>query len=79
MPLISSGDDIALITPCDPWPHPYIIDRNLRRVEPYHYTYNTYCKERWRGRSVLDVFTSEFRERSEEYYVCMWGSIVKTD
>lgn len=58
------------ITPCDPWPRPYILDGNLRRVAPYHYTYNTYCKQRWRGREILEIFADEFRDRPVEYYVC---------
>lgn len=59
----------TVITPCDPWPRPYIFDDGLRRVAPYHFTYNTYCKERWRGRELLDIFVTEFRDRPEEYYV----------
>jgi hypothetical protein len=62
--------DEALITPVgDPWPRPYFLQDGLRRVAPYHFTYNTYCKERWRGREVLDVFITEFRDRPPEYYV----------
>jgi hypothetical protein len=57
------------VTPCDPWPRPYYLESGLRRVAPYHYTYNTYCKERWRGRELLDIFSSEFRDRPLEYYV----------
>ncbi len=49
---------------------PYYIKDGLRRVHPYYYTYRTSCKERWRGRTLLDVFQDEFRERSAEYYVC---------
>jgi tRNA pseudouridine synthase 9 len=56
-------------TPCDPWPRPYIIDGGLRRVAPYHFTYNTNCKQRWRGRGILDIFQDEFRDRPLEYYV----------
>jgi tRNA pseudouridine synthase 9 len=59
----------VLVTPCDPWPRPYYLENGLRRVAPYHFTYNTYCKERWRGRELLDVFSSEFRDRPLEYYV----------
>jgi hypothetical protein len=59
----------VLVTPCDPWPRPYFLENGLRRVAPYHYTYNTYCKERWRGRELLDIFSSEFRDRPLEYYV----------
>jgi len=56
------------ITPCDPWPRPYYLEHGLRRVAPYHYTYNTYCKQRWRDREILDIFAAEFRDRSREYY-----------
>ncbi|KAL2837840.1 hypothetical protein BJY01DRAFT_237701 [Aspergillus pseudoustus] len=47
---------------------PYYFEGGLRRVHPYHYTYNTYCKERWRDRTLLDIFTSEFRDREAGYY-----------
>lgn len=64
---ISLPDTIA--TPSgDPWPRPYYLENGLRRVAPYHFTYNTYCKQRWRGRTILDIFTSEFRDRDREYY-----------
>ena len=56
------------VTPCDPWPRPYVFEKGLRRVAPYHYTYNTYCKQRWRDREILDIFATEFRDRSAEYY-----------
>ncbi|KAJ5423451.1 Pseudouridine synthase RluC/RluD, partial [Penicillium cf. griseofulvum] len=58
----------VLVTPCDPWPAPYYLDGGFRRVTPYHYTYNTNCKERWRGRQLVEIFTSEFRDRKPEYY-----------
>ncbi len=59
---------LPLPAPRDHWPRPYIFEDGLRRVAPYHYTYNTWCKERWRGRELLDVFRNEFRNRSLEYY-----------
>jgi tRNA pseudouridine synthase 9 len=58
----------VITTPCDPWPRPYYLENGLRRVKPYHYTYNTWCKQRWRGRELIDVFESEFRDRPVEYY-----------
>lgn len=61
--------DPVLVTPCDPWPRPYYLENGLRRVAPYHFTYNTFCKERWRGRELMDIFASEFRDRPEAYYV----------
>ncbi|KAF7588600.1 hypothetical protein BBP40_005485 [Aspergillus hancockii] len=57
------------ITPCEPLEAPYYFEGGFRRVKPYHYTYNTFCKERWRGRELEDIFTSEFRDRPPEYYV----------
>jgi tRNA pseudouridine synthase 9 len=59
---------LVAITPCDPWPRPYYLENGLRRVAPYHFTYNTYCKQRWRGREILDIFAAEFRDRTREYY-----------
>jgi len=59
------------ITPCDPWPQPYYLEDGLRRVKPYHYTYNTWCKERWRGREILEIFADEFRDRPVDYYVSL--------
>jgi tRNA pseudouridine32 synthase len=56
------------VTPCDPWPRPYYLENGLRRVAPYHFTYNTFCKQRWRGREILDIFAAEFRDRTREYY-----------
>lgn len=60
----------VVITPCDPWPRPYYFENGLRKLRPYHFTYNTYCKQRWRGRELLDIFIDEFRDRPAEYYVC---------
>lgn len=47
----------------------YVIDGKLRRTNPYYYTYMTYCKLRWRDRSLLDIFSKEFRLYPESYYV----------
>lgn len=46
----------------------YVIDGRLRRVSPYYFTYLTYCKLRWRDRTLLDIFVNEFRDRDEAYY-----------
>lgn len=46
----------------------YIIDGRLRRVNPYFFTYLTYCKMRWRDKKLLDIFVEEFRDRDAEYY-----------
>ncbi|CAM1501170.1 Fc.00g103320.m01.CDS01 [Cosmosporella sp. VM-42] len=67
-PQVSDPNE-PLITPVgDPWPRPYYIEDGLRRVAPYHFTYNTYCKERWRNRPLLEIYDAEFRDRPVEYY-----------
>lgn len=44
------------------------IENHLRKIQPYYFTYKTFCKLRWRDKNLLDVFTSEFRDRDKEYY-----------
>ncbi|CCF58813.1 hypothetical protein KAFR_0F02160 [Kazachstania africana CBS 2517] len=44
------------------------IENDLRKIEPYYFTYKTFCKLRWRDRKLLDIFVSEFREHDEAYY-----------
>ncbi|GAA5873303.1 hypothetical protein JCM8547_007064 [Rhodosporidiobolus lusitaniae] len=39
----------------------------LRKVRPYMYAFESWAKERWQNRTLLDIY-SEFRDRSEEYY-----------
>lgn len=46
----------------------YVIDGPLRRVPPYYFTYLTFCKQRWRDKNLLDLFTTEFRDRDAAYY-----------
>lgn len=55
-------------THADPWPRPYYFEDGLRRVKPYHFTYSTWCKERWRQRELIEIFESEFRDRPLAYY-----------
>ncbi|KAJ7099338.1 pseudouridine synthase [Mycena belliarum] len=40
----------------------------LRKVEPYWYPYTTMAKLRWLNRELLEVVSTEFRDRSMEYY-----------
>ncbi|KAJ9141694.1 Pseudouridine synthase [Pleurostoma richardsiae] len=49
-------------------PRAYYFEDGLRKVVPYHYTYNTSCKGRWRDRELIEVFKEEFRDRPFEYY-----------
>lgn len=45
-----------------------VIDGPLRRVEPYEFEYKTFCKERWRDRKIIDIFTQEFRDQEPDHY-----------
>lgn len=44
------------------------IEGPLRKIKPYYFLYKTFCKERWRDKKLIDIFSSEFRDRSREYY-----------
>ncbi|KAI2463325.1 pseudouridine synthase [Annulohypoxylon bovei var. microspora] len=64
-----SPDVVSRSDPSDnSLPPPYYFENGLRRVAPYHFTYKTWCKQRWRGRKLIDVFESEFRDRPLAYY-----------
>ncbi|KIM40376.1 hypothetical protein M413DRAFT_178346 [Hebeloma cylindrosporum] len=40
----------------------------LKKIPPYWYPYTTMTKMRWIGRELLEVVSTEFRDRSMEYY-----------
>ncbi|XP_077542915.1 pseudouridylate synthase RPUSD2-like [Haemaphysalis longicornis] len=46
----------------------YYFQYGLRKVYPYYFTYTTFCKGRWVGHLLVDVFTREFRAHSREVY-----------
>lgn len=41
----------------------------MRKVKPYYFEYKSFAKGRWFDRAILEVFSSEFRDRSVDYYV----------
>ncbi|XP_010877783.2 RNA pseudouridylate synthase domain-containing protein 2 [Esox lucius] len=47
----------------------YYFEGGLRKVHPYYFDFKTYCKGRWIGKSLLEVFRSEFRAEPLEYYI----------
>ncbi|KAI8809137.1 pseudouridine synthase [Cladochytrium replicatum] len=51
-----------------PQPPKYIIEKGLRKVEPYEFHYSTFAKGRWYGRTLIDVFSKEFQDHPESYY-----------
>lgn len=40
----------------------------LRIIQPYHYTFSSFCKQRWVGRTVLDIYCQEFGSYPPSYY-----------
>ncbi|XP_042598444.1 RNA pseudouridylate synthase domain-containing protein 2-like [Cyprinus carpio] len=46
----------------------YYFEGGLRKVYPYYFDFTTYCKGRWIGKTLLEVFKSEFRAESMDYY-----------
>ncbi|XP_046874229.1 RNA pseudouridylate synthase domain-containing protein 2 isoform X1 [Hypomesus transpacificus] len=46
----------------------YYFEGGLRKVRPYYFDFKTYCKGRWIGKSLLEVFSKEFRAESLDYY-----------
>lgn len=51
-----------------PPPKIYNNSQGLRIVEPYYHVFQTFAKERWLGRELLEVVSLEFRDRSRSYY-----------
>ncbi len=47
----------------------YFVEKDLLKVKPYFHEYQAYVKGRWVDRTILDVFTSEFKDKSAKYYV----------
>lgn len=46
----------------------YYFENHLRKVYPYYFTYTTFCKRRWVGKRLIDVFSEEFRAHSKMEY-----------
>lgn len=50
-------------------PNAILSPPGLKKIPPYWYPYTTMAKMRWLGRELLEVVSTEFRDRSMEYYV----------
>ncbi|KAJ3019874.1 UNVERIFIED_CONTAM: hypothetical protein HDU68_010470 [Siphonaria sp. JEL0065] len=44
------------------------VSNGLRRVVPYWHTYKINAKGRWFKRSLIEVFSEEFKDQTREYY-----------
>jgi len=68
--VISRMLNAAMATePTGPTTRSYVTPTGLRKINPYWYPYTTMAKGRWLGREMLEVVSTEFRDRSIDYYV----------
>ena len=57
-----------------PAPAPAPARPSLRKIAPYWYPYTTMAKGRWLNREILEIVSTESRDRSIEYYVWFFYS-----
>lgn len=68
--VVSRMLDSAMATgPTGPITQSHLTPAGLKKTEPYWYPYTTMAKGRWLGREMLEVVSTEFRDRSIDYYV----------
>ncbi|KAI5404707.1 RNA pseudouridine synthase 7 [Lathyrus oleraceus] len=62
--------DIVWQTPANPpLPQDYIFRNGIRFVRPYYFEFIAHVKNRWAGKTIVDLFAEEFKGRPYEYYV----------
>ncbi|KAL5543838.1 hypothetical protein UlMin_007622 [Ulmus minor] len=47
----------------------YIFRNGKRHVRPYYFEFISHVKNRWAGKTIVDLFAEEFKGRPYEYYV----------
>lgn len=43
----------------------YIVENNIRKVIPYYTDFQTFVKKRWEGKTIIDIYESDFGECEE--------------
>ncbi|KAK9113398.1 hypothetical protein Syun_020195 [Stephania yunnanensis] len=63
-------ESIVWQTPANP-PHrtDYILREGRRHVRPYYFEFICHVKNRWSGKTIVEMFAEEFKGRPYEYYV----------
>lgn len=62
--------EIVWQTPANPPErHDYIIRNGRRHVKPYFFEFIAHVKNRWAGKTIVDLFAEEFKGRPYDYYV----------
>ncbi|XP_016467331.1 RNA pseudouridine synthase 7 isoform X2 [Nicotiana tabacum] len=64
------GDmEIVWQTPANPPErHDYIFRNGIRYVRPYYFEFISHVKNRWAGKTIVDLFSEEFKGRPRDYY-----------
>ncbi|KAI4319016.1 hypothetical protein MLD38_032666 [Melastoma candidum] len=63
-------DCIVWQTPANPPErHDYIFRDGRRFVRPYYFEFISHAKNRWAGKTIVDLFADEFKGRPYDYYV----------
>ncbi|KAM5571588.1 RNA pseudouridine synthase 7 [Rosa sericea] len=47
----------------------YIFRNGRRHVRPYYFEFIAHVKNRWAGKTIVDLFTDEFKGRNRDYYI----------
>ncbi|XP_022636309.1 RNA pseudouridine synthase 7 isoform X5 [Vigna radiata var. radiata] len=64
------GMDIVWQTPANPpHPHDYVFRNGIRFVRPYYFEFIAHVKNRWAGKTIVDLFAEEFKGRPYDYYL----------
>ncbi|KNA23670.1 hypothetical protein SOVF_021940 [Spinacia oleracea] len=63
-------NSIVWQTPATNPPHrdDYIFLNGRRHVKPYYFRFICHVKNRWAGKTIVDLFTDEFKGRNYDYY-----------
>ncbi|KAL7161886.1 hypothetical protein ACSBR2_042378 [Camellia fascicularis] len=62
--------EIVWQTPANPPErHDYIFRNGVRYVRPYYFEFICHVKNRWAGKTIVDLFSDEFKGRPYDYYV----------
>lgn len=49
----------------------WYIENGLRKVYPYEFTYHTFCKGRWLGKKIKEMYQTEFKSITDNSFVCI--------
>ncbi|XP_019253599.1 PREDICTED: RNA pseudouridine synthase 7 isoform X1 [Nicotiana attenuata] len=61
--------EIVWQTPANPPErHDYVFRNGIRYVRPYYFEFISHVKNRWAGKTIVDLFSEEFKGRPRDYY-----------